>query len=467
LGYPALLQWYSPQTKLTLAGSPQAPWRQVPTGQQALARGQGWVANFENRLTLLDAGLGGEEYEAGRGVVPVKLVWHKENNLGSEHRVSLRLVDAIGRTWATRDSHPRAGQAFFTDMAIGATLLDQHGLLTPAGAPPGTYRLLLAIRQVNDDHPLDLFDERGQPLGAELLLGEVTLVVPDPPVGATALPVQVEVGDVFGQEVRLVGYSLGQGPFKAGEVLPLTLFWESLTGGLDPLIVGVELQDASGQSVLSHQQEPIWPTTEWRRGTIVHDPHDFTLPPTLAPDGYHLVVSLFTMEQDRLKINGRGRLPLTTVTTIDRPHVFEAPVPEFDLAVDFGEQARLVGLDLPQTRVEAGQSVQLALYWQAVAPFEKSWTVFVHLTDTEGKIISQKDQIPGGGQFPTTGWLPQEYLVDNYTLLIPPDTPPGHDKYHLKIGLYDANDFSRLPVIEAGQVVDDHVALKSWPISVE
>ena len=88
-------------------------------------------------------------------------------------------------------------------------------------------------------------------------------------------------------------------------------------------------------------------------------------------------------------------------------------------------------------------------------------------TDSEGQIIGQQDQIPGAGQFPTTGWIPNEYLVDSYNLFIPPDTPPGEGIYHLRIGLYDSNDFSRLPVIEAGEIIDDHITLESWPISVE
>ncbi len=191
------------------------------------------------------------------------------------------------------------------------------------------------------------------------------------------------------------------------------------------------------------------------------------LPPNLAPGEYQLAVSLLTPEDERLAVNGTDRLLLSNITTIDRPHVFDAPSPEFDLGVNFGEQARLIGVDLPKMQVKAGETVNLTLYWQAVSSLDKSWTVFVHLTDGEGQIIGQQDQIPGGGQFPTTGWIPNEYLVDSYNLLIPPDTPPGDDAYRLRIGMYDATDFSRLPVIDAGEIIADHITIESWPISVE
>lgn len=458
LGYPALLRWYSPQTKLTLAGSARPPLLDAPE------------ANFDNRLTLAKAAIGGESYEAGRGIVPVELTWQKEESLGSDHRVSLRLADVIGRTWGIRDSYPRAGQTFFTDLQPGETLNDRHGLLIPAGTPPGSYRLLLSVRRVSDDHPLDLLDATAQPLGAELLLGEVKVVDPDPPAGPAALDIQVAAGAVFGREVRLVGYSLGQGPFKAGEVLPFNLFWESLTDAPDPLTTIIQLQDTvTGQPVFSLERTPIRPTSEWQTYTLLRDPYDLSLPPALPPGNYRLVVALLTPEQTRLKVGESDQLALTLVQTIDRPHIFEAPSPQFPLAANFSNQARLAGVDLPDITVKAGGNLPLTLYWQALAPLDRSWKVFVHLVDGQGKIVSQQDQIPGAGQFPTTSWLPGEYVVDSYNLSIPADTPPGRQLYRLEIGLYDANDvgLSRLPVVEAGQMVDNHLVLDRWPISVE
>ncbi len=472
LGHPALLEWHSPQTKLTLVGTSQLPQHQAPT------------TNFEDSLILLEATVGGEKYQAGRDIVPVTLLWHKQSNPDNEHRVNLRLIDAAGRTWATRDSQPRAGQVPFSDITLGDTLLDKHGLLTPAGAPPASYRLMLSVRQVNNDHPLDLVDETGQPLGAELQLAEITLITPHPPVGSTALPVQVETDVIFGQQAKLVGYTLGQGKFKAGETMPLTLFWESLIDSPGPLEILVELRDETGQSYLSYQQAPIWPSTEWQTGTILRDPHDVALPPTLTPADYQLFISLLSSEGSlltpqyhRLKVNSLSpnllgpkpeeELLLTTITTIDRSHNFESPAPQNELAFNFNNQAKLMGLDLPQTQVSPGDSINLTLHWHALATLDRSWTVFIHLTDTSGQIVSQADQIPGGGQFPTTGWLPNEFLADHYNLPIPADTPAGMGPYHLNIGLYDANNFTRLPLVEANEIIDDHAVLESWPISVE
>jgi len=453
LGFPALLKWYSPEIKLTLAAAPQAPLAAAPG------------ANFGGKLTLLAAQVGGGSFAAGRDIVPVALTWRKDDTLGSEHLVSLRLVDAAGRTWATRDSHPRAGQVFFTDISPGDTLTDRHGLLTPAGAPPGAYRLLLSVRRASDAHPLDLWDAAGQPAGVELQLAEITLVTPQPPVGVAALPMQTTVNADFGGQARLVGYSLGDGPFKAGESLPLTLFWQAVATPPGPLTVQVDLQNAAGQTVFSTAQPPLWPATAWQPGDLLRDPHAVLLPPTLPPGQYRLALSLLDANQQKLAVNGGNSLPLPAITTTDRPHIFKPPAWKFTLNADFNGQARLVGLDLPVTKVAPGESVPVTLYWQALAPFDKNWTVFVHLTAAGGQLLSQQDQPPGGGQFPTTGWVPNEYLIDPYTLQIPANAAPG--QYILSVGLYDVNDFSRLPVVDQGKITGDHVTLESWPVSVE
>ncbi len=452
-GYPALLEWYSPQTKLTLAGAPAATTIKGPIG------------NFENRLALLAATIGAEPFEAGRGVVPIDLTWRKNKSLGSNYLVSLRLADAAGRTWAIRDSHPQAGQAHFTDLAPGDRLVDRHGLLIAAGAPPGTYRLLLSVRRTGDAHPLNLLDADGQPQGVELLLAQITVKEPDPPVDPAALPVQLTMDATFGKSARLIGYSLGSAPFQSGETLPLTLFWESRAAGPGPLLVSIQLKDNAGQPVVIHEQPPIRPTTDWLPGTLLRDPHDVSLPATLPPGTYHLVVGLLTPDKTLLDVSGGKQVELTTLTTVDRPHNFEPPQPQIELAVNFNNQIKLVGLDTAASSLQPGDALPVTLHWRAQATPDKSWTVFVHLLNEQGDIVAQQDQVPGAGRFPTTGWLPEEYIIDPYTLHLPADGPPG--EYRLEIGLYDPNDFSRLPVIEAGEIVNDHVILENWPILVE
>jgi hypothetical protein len=67
------------------------------------------------------------------------------------------------------------------------------------------------------------------------------------------------------------------------------------------------------------------------------------------------------------------------------------------------------------------------------------------LLDNTGSPATQRDGEPVGGSRPTTTWQPDEVIVDNHGILLPPGMPPGD--YALRLGLYDAFDPAvRLPV---------------------
>ena len=452
LGYPTRLIWYNPQTKLTLvAGQPFLPLGGTEGG-----------ANFTDALTLHYLDVSPGPYQAGRGIIPLTLTWQKKRNMEQPYQVNLRLADDAGRTWASRDSDPRAGQRPFNAMSIGETLIDRHGLLIEAGTPPGHYRLLLSVRRIGDAQPLDLWNEQQQAIGAELLVATVEVIDPQPLVGAVALPAAVRTQANFGNIAQLIGYTLNQHTIKAGEAMSLQLFWQSLADIADPLKVEVKLNNPLGKEVLTLTQ-PVM-RQNWFQGMLLHDPHDLTLPPNLTPNTYQVSLSLRQNDQ-LLPINGATMFPLTIITTTTRPRLLDTPSPQISLnPVNFNDQAELIGLDLPKQTVRLGETLPITLYWQSVNPFDRNWKVFVHLVDESGQVVAQQDQIPGAGQFPTTGWLPPEYLADSYNIPIPPTAKQG--QLWLRLGFYDANDFSRLPVVKEGQIIADNFYLNGWPMMV-
>jgi hypothetical protein len=90
---------------------------------------------------------------------------------------------------------------------------------------------------------------------------------------------------------------------------------------------------------------------------------------------------------------------------------------------------------------------------------DTSYTVFVHVLDSENKMRGQRDNLPGEGSLPTTGWLPGEVIADHYDVPIQPEAPPG--QYIVEIGMYQAETGQRLPIInQKRQVVDDRVLLE-------
>jgi 4-amino-4-deoxy-L-arabinose transferase-like glycosyltransferase len=453
--FPAQVDWSLPSTKLLLyaQGDQLAP-ADAPF-------------NFANQLLVERVEVGDAPVEAGRGVLPITLMWRKLDSLGSDHRVALRLTDADGRTWASRDSLPQGGDASFTDLTAGERLIDRHGLTVPAGTPPGDYQLRLGVYDQADDHPLDVLDDQDQPQGTEAVLATIHVVLPGIPLFPDALPVQFPKPSDFDGRVRLLGYSLGNGPFQAGEPLTFSLFWQALTSVDEPYVVFAQLQDETGQPVAISETPPIYPSDRWAAGTLVRDPHNIPLPATLSPGTYHLAVGLLRPDGARLPVAGSDdQVVLTNVETTQRIHDSAPPSPQHVLNARFGDCASLVGYDLRGgTDAHPGESLTLVLYWEALETFDRPYTVFAHLVDADDHIFGQRDQVPGDGDFPTTSWVPGEYLTDAYAIPVNLDTPAG--EYRIEIGFYDPLDGTRLPVTDVDdQPLGDRLLLEETRISV-
>jgi uncharacterized membrane protein len=117
------------------------------------------------------------------------------------------------------------------------------------------------------------------------------------------------------------------------------------------------------------------------------------------------------------------------------------------LDANFSNLAKLTGVKLvPETPLPGG-TLRVTLFWQASGPTPVPYTVFVHLLDANGRVVSQKDGMPMSNQHPTTEWQAGETIVDMfYDLPLEEQIAPG--QYSLEIGLYRAGGH-RLDVLDA------------------
>jgi len=127
------------------------------------------------------------------------------------------------------------------------------------------------------------------------------------------------------------------------------------------------------------------------------------------------------------------------------------------LDAKLGDEIALLGYNLLTREVEAGDILPLTLFWQALAPPQQRYKVFVHVLDEAGHIVGQCDSEPGDGMRITTLWQPRNTLADNYGILIRPGTPPG--EHRIVVGMYNAGSGQRLPITEGGQAQGDHLLL--------
>jgi 4-amino-4-deoxy-L-arabinose transferase-like glycosyltransferase len=138
---------------------------------------------------------------------------------------------------------------------------------------------------------------------------------------------------------------------------------------------------------------------------------------------------------------------------IYRPALNSLEDAQHRLDLEFGDAIRLCGYDAEilepgleePVHVEPGSALRFTLYWQATGELEAAYAVFVHLIDDHGKIYSQVDSPPRGGDFPTDEWMPGDLILDPYSLVVPRDIPRG--EYSLVVGMYDPTTAARLPIV--------------------
>jgi len=257
--------------------------------------------------------------------------------------------------------------------------------------------------------------------------------------------------------IAFLGSSVKRLGVNPGDSLEVTLYWRAESQISQNYTTFVQLLDAQGNCWGQVDQQPFdghYPTSKWPPGgTFIQE---ISLPVRAdAPAGEQtLSVGLYDAQVRRLPLHDAEdrRLPGDQVILTPRPVVrwkgrFDLPTPRHQQEATLGGRAKLLGYDLDDEPVHPGAVVPLTLYWQCLGEMDTSYTVFAHLLNEHGDLVAQCDQVPGGGAFPTTGWLPGEVITDEYRVALPGDTPAG--TYTFVIGMYDLRTGIRLTATDA------------------
>jgi len=126
--------------------------------------------------------------------------------------------------------------------------------------------------------------------------------------------------------------------------------------------------------------------------------------------------------------------------------------------VTFGELLRLLGYRVERAESFTQRDVTITFYWQATQHPELDYSVFVHVIDEAGELVTQCDVGLGSDRnYPTSAWWIGDIVSSRHTLTLPPDLPSG--AYEIRVGVYFWADGSRLPAIEDGVPVGDVITL--------
>ncbi|MBE7470273.1 MAG: hypothetical protein DPW09_13145 [Anaerolineae bacterium] len=266
-----------------------------------------------------------------------------------------------------------------------------------------------------------------------------------PPAEAAAPLDPMETGEwqplglQFMEGPQLAAIHVGLENATSCSTLRLALKWN---GGQPDDSAVVQLLDPFGRLVFEDTAQP-WLSAEAGESM---DSRALPLPGSLPAGRYGLRVYVRTAEgQERLPVTAEGvTIPTNQIPPL--PLVIQ-PVPPTGYTAEpdgatFGETIRLVGKQLSQSQVAAGDWLRFSLIWQADHTVETDLTVFTQLLGPDGQVWGQRDNQPKGGWYSLSWWSPGQPVADDYAFQVSPDAPPG--TYRLIAGWYNPATLTRL-----------------------
>ncbi len=126
--------------------------------------------------------------------------------------------------------------------------------------------------------------------------------------------------------------------------------------------------------------------------------------------------------------------------------------------VRFADQLELVAYELP-ARLEPGQrQVSVTLYWRALGPLSRDYSIFIHLTTPDDRRLGMLDTYPDLGFFPTSRWRPGEVLAGHYSVPVDGAAAEGETML-VTVGAYQVDAGPRLEVASAAWRRSDRQAV--------
>jgi len=188
-------------------------------------------------------------------------------------------------------------------------------------------------------------------------------------------------------------------------------------------------------------------------GALVRAETTLTVPdvPPLTP-----ALAYFQARHD----NRVGAAPLFVPVVLNRPNTAALPTDAETLNYHFGDSIRLQAADFEAS----SDQLNLTLYWQTNAPLPADYQVFLHVYDSVGERVAQRDSAPVDNRYPTGQWRLNTVIEDRHTLTLEAPLPPGG--YTVRMGLYTLPDGTRLPIDPTDDRVQDN-SLAVWEFTVE
>ncbi len=312
------------------------------------------------------------------------------------------------------------------------------GLARPGGR---VFSVLWATGESDPDQVVESWLDRQAHKALDAWYGNVRLAVYAVPGQVASAPdrsLEVLLRSAgSGDEVRLVGYSLSQGRLAAGDIAPLTLFWQAERTPSRRYKLFVHLLDAGNQIVGQIDADiDLGQPGEQASGNFGVPVH-----PATPPGEYRVEVGIYDADTGErlLAPDGSSQVWLEPLA-VERPL---APAPLLALGMEhsdgasFGEIA-LLGYDQhelglahqPEAALRPGDILHVNLYWQANARPTGDWQIVLGLVREDGQRAVEITAEPVSG-YPTSRWQAGDLWRGQLNLPLPGDLEPG--RYRLEV----------------------------------
>ena len=258
----------------------------------------------------------------------------------------------------------------------------------------------------------------------------------------------------FNNHIALTGFAIAQERVQPGDTLDLTLEWEILDEMDANWSVFVHLIDpVLGVPIAQRDMytgQGLRPTSLLATGERVENYYQVTIPKTaVSPATLDLAVGLYNFQTGE-----RLDAPITLATLPLTAAAGTLPNPT---DINFGDELALVGYSIAPRRTDAGEVMELVLYWEVKRPLSTNYTFFAQLVGDENKRWGSNDFAPPDG---TASWAVGEVQEIHMPISIAADTPA--DVYPIHLGVYTQVDgaFQRLQLVsENGRITQDDFLL--------
>lgn len=244
-------------------------------------------ANFDGLINLLGYEISDSEIMPGQPL-DLTLYWEVTGKPPGNYLLFVHLMDEAQTMVAQRDTHPGLGNFPSSQWQPGDRFVESIRLYVPETAFVPSEATISIGYYASGAYRLAVYDQNKDPMGDSIELATLELT-------PSALSLPNPQNQNFNQELSLVGYDIDEREVGPGDLINLTLYWQSLKDVGSDYLVQAKLVDEEGRDWVTVEGRPAdgeSATFEWRSGQQILDNHQLAIPLDMPAGRYSIVVSL-------------------------------------------------------------------------------------------------------------------------------------------------------------------------------